>query len=244
MSNVQNVFLVGAKSLGAYGGYETFVYKLTEYHQNNPNIKYHVACKANGDGYMDETKLDNVKRISDTEFEFHNARCFKIHIPQIGAAQAIYYDVAALRECCKYIKKNNIEKPIVYIMACRIGPFEIICCSNNSHVFMDIVGDNNLSHCAYFGDDIIDINCMQPIKDAGGIVGCPADAVREVKQLSDYVCINKAGEGALREFTEWLITEKRDVRDIKRRVDAAVNYLQSIDVSLKDIGKKIKVRVI
>lgn len=45
MSNVQNVFLVGAKSLGAYGGYETFVYKLTEYHQNNPNIKYHVACK-------------------------------------------------------------------------------------------------------------------------------------------------------------------------------------------------------
>lgn len=30
MSDVQNVFLVGAKSLGAYGGYETFVYKLTE----------------------------------------------------------------------------------------------------------------------------------------------------------------------------------------------------------------------
>ena len=27
---VQHVFLVGAKSLGAYGGYETFVYKLTE----------------------------------------------------------------------------------------------------------------------------------------------------------------------------------------------------------------------
>jgi len=31
---IQHVFLVGAKSLGAYGGYETFVYKLTEYHQN------------------------------------------------------------------------------------------------------------------------------------------------------------------------------------------------------------------
>lgn len=109
--------------------------------------------------------------------------------------------------------------------------------TDKQRTLMDIVGDNNLSHCAYFGDDIIDINCMQPIKDAGGIVGCPADAVREVKQLSDYVCINKAGEGALREFTEWLITEKRDVRDIKRRVDAAVNYLQSIDVSLKDIGR-------
>lgn len=33
-NEVQHVFLVGAKSLGAYGGYETFVYKLTEYHQN------------------------------------------------------------------------------------------------------------------------------------------------------------------------------------------------------------------
>ena len=49
-NKVQHVYLVGAKSLGAYGGYETFVYKLTEYHQNKENIKYHVACKANGDG--------------------------------------------------------------------------------------------------------------------------------------------------------------------------------------------------
>ena len=52
---VQHVYLVGAKSLGAYGGYETFVYKLTEYHQNKENIKYHVACKANGDGCIYNT---------------------------------------------------------------------------------------------------------------------------------------------------------------------------------------------
>lgn len=42
---VQHVYLVGAKSLGAYGGYETFVYKLTEYHQNKENIKYHVGLQ-------------------------------------------------------------------------------------------------------------------------------------------------------------------------------------------------------
>lgn len=124
MSNdVQHVFLVGSKSLGQYGGYETFVYKLTEYHRDNKRIKYHVACKANGDGSMDESKLRGVTKLSDTEFEFNNARCFKIHVPQIGPAQAIYYDVKALSECCKYIEKNNIYHPIVYIMACRIGPF-------------------------------------------------------------------------------------------------------------------------
>lgn len=121
--NVQHVYLVGAKSMGAYGGYETFVYKLTEYHQNKDNIKYHVACKANGDGCMDECKFEGVTKINDHEFELHNAHCFKIDVPQIGPAQAIYYDVAALKACCEHIKKNCIPHPIVYIMACRIGPF-------------------------------------------------------------------------------------------------------------------------
>lgn len=121
--DIQHVYLVGAKSLGAYGGYETFIYKLTEYHQYNKKIKYHVACKANGDGYMDESKLEGAALINDHEFEFHNAHCFKIDVPQIGPAQAIYYDVAALKMCCEHIRKNHIQHPIVYIMACRIGPF-------------------------------------------------------------------------------------------------------------------------
>ena len=75
---IQHIYLVGAKSLGAYGGYETFVYKLTEYHQDKENIKYHVACKANGDGCMDESKFEGVTKINDHEFELHNAHCFKI----------------------------------------------------------------------------------------------------------------------------------------------------------------------
>lgn len=122
-NEVQHVYCVGAKSLGAYGGYETFIYKLTEYHQNNERLKYHIACKANGDGCMDESKLDGACTINDHEFTFHNAHCIKIDVPQIGPAQAIYYDVAALSACCKHIKKYNISHPIVYIMACRIGPF-------------------------------------------------------------------------------------------------------------------------
>ena len=105
---MQHVFIIGSKGIpGAYGGYETFVDKLTEYHQNNSEVKYHVACKST----------------EKNEFEYHNARCFNVKVPNIGAAQAVYYDVAALKDCCKYIKENNIENPIVYILACRIGPF-------------------------------------------------------------------------------------------------------------------------
>lgn len=123
--DVQHVYIIGAKSLGTYGGYETFVNKLTEYHQNNKKIQYHIACKANGDGCMDENKLIGIKKINSREFIYHNAHCFKIHIPEIGAAQAIYYDVKALKECCIHIKKNNIQNPIVYILACRISWFAV-----------------------------------------------------------------------------------------------------------------------
>ena len=105
---MQHIFIVGSKGIpGAYGGYETFVDKLTEYHQHRDDMKYHVACK------------DTENR----EEEYHNARCFHVKVPNIGPAQAIYYDVAALNNCCKYIKKHNIQNPIVYILACRIGPF-------------------------------------------------------------------------------------------------------------------------
>ena len=105
---MQHIFIVGSKGIpGAYGGYETFVDKLTEYHQDHKELKYHVACK------------DTQNR----EETYHNARCFHIKVPNIGPAQAIYYDVAAIRSCIKYIKANKIEKPIVYILACRIGPF-------------------------------------------------------------------------------------------------------------------------
>lgn len=84
--------------MGAYGGYETFVYKLTEYHQHNPNIQYHVACKANGSGSRDESTLSGTRKINDYEFKYHNAICFKITVPEwLGAAQAIYYDVEAIK---------------------------------------------------------------------------------------------------------------------------------------------------
>lgn len=119
----QHVFMIGAKSLGAYGGYETFVDKLVEYHQNNNKIQYHVACKFNGDGYMDETKLGEYTKLSDNEFIYRNAHCYKVYIPQLGPAQAIYYDVRAILQAINIIKKENIESPIIYIMACRIGPF-------------------------------------------------------------------------------------------------------------------------
>lgn len=107
----RHVFIVGSKGIPAnYGGYETFVEYLTKYRQNE-SIHYHVACKTN----------DKNKKYS--HFIHNNADCFNVFVPNIGAAQAIYYDVAALNYSIKYAKAHKIEQPIFYILACRIGPF-------------------------------------------------------------------------------------------------------------------------
>lgn len=124
-----HVFIIGAKSIGQYGGYETFVDRLIGEHENEKNIEYHVACKANGEGHMDESKLLGVSSIkkdkkgNTCEFMYKNAHVFKIPCPNIGSAVAIYYDSAALLYSIDYCREQGIEHPIFYILTCRIGLF-------------------------------------------------------------------------------------------------------------------------
>lgn len=54
---------------------------------------------------------------------------------------------------------------------------------------------------AYIGDDILDIVCMRKC----GLVGCPADACSQVKELAHFVSSYKGGDGAVREFIEYII---------------------------------------
>ena len=68
-----------------------------------------------------------------------------------------------------------------------------------------IGGEKHLNSVAYIGDDINDLPCMKPIKEAHGLVGCPADAVHKVKDIADYVAPHNGGDGAVRDFIEWLV---------------------------------------
>lgn len=63
----------------------------------------------------------------------------------------------------------------------------------------------SFSNCAYIGDDILDLPCMKKIHTAGGIVGCPSDAVDEVRAASDFISSKEGGRGAVREFVDYLI---------------------------------------
>lgn len=75
--------------------------------------------------------------------------------------------------------------------------------SNKIEKLLAITDD--LSAVAYIGDDINDLSCMIPVKAAGGLVGCPADAAKTVKKISDFITEHNGGEGAVRDFIEWII---------------------------------------
>lgn len=125
----RDIFIIGAKCIGQYGGYETFLDKLTEVHENDGSVRYHIVTKANGDGAMDETRLSSVSDVKKNDdgsvfsFKYHNAEVVKLKVPQVGAAQAIIYDVKAFKWCLGYIKEHCITNAVIYVLACRIGPF-------------------------------------------------------------------------------------------------------------------------
>lgn len=104
---MRDVFIIGSKGIPAnYGGFETFVDELVS-RQRNKDIQYHVSCMSN----------------KYSEFEYKKANCFNVKVPSIGPAKAVYYDMAALKYCVKEIRRKQLEGSIVYVLACRIGPF-------------------------------------------------------------------------------------------------------------------------
>ncbi|MBU3126857.1 DUF1972 domain-containing protein [Clostridium tagluense] len=104
---MKNIFIIGSKGIPAnYGGFETFVDKLTLYKKNEA-IKYHVACL----------------NVRNEEFYYNRARCFNVQVKEIGSAKAVLYDLQALSKSINYIKDNNLSNSIILILACRIGPF-------------------------------------------------------------------------------------------------------------------------
>ena len=64
---------------------------------------------------------------------------------------------------------------------------------------------SDVSKVAYIGDDINDLECMKYVKSEGGLIGCPANASREVIEIADFVCARNGGDGAVRDFIEWII---------------------------------------
>lgn len=83
-----------------------------------------------------------------------------------------------------------------------------------------------LSQVAYIGDDLNDLPCM----NICGIAACPADAIKEVKDTVGYVCSVKGGDGAVREFIDYLLSIQKneeinevDINEVKYEIDTYIN---------------------
>ena len=72
----------------------------------------------------------------------------------------------------------------------------------------DLAQDENgvYSDIAYIGDDLIDLPCMHRCR----VAGCPSDAAERVKEEAQFISSRKGGEGAVREFIEWLISTNQE----------------------------------
>lgn len=98
----------------------------------------------------------------------------------------------------------------------------------------------DLSNVAYIGDDLLDLKCMNPIKGAGGITGCPSNAVKELIAACDYVSSFKGGDGAVRDFVEHLISKNcKETNDdnLQERLEKAIEYISKLDFKKLNVGK-------
>lgn len=82
-----------------YGGFETFVEKLTELKQDQ-TIKYHVSCMNN----------------DEKHFKYNMADCFNVKVPFSGPAGRVLHVARALDQTYQQIVSENMTDTVVYIL--------------------------------------------------------------------------------------------------------------------------------
>lgn len=131
---------------------------------------------------------------------------------------------------CKELGVTEIHQGVMNKLDCLKSIIENYSSSENQYSF---------SNVAYIGDDLLDLQCMNPIKESGGIAGCPSNAAKEVIAVCDFISQYKGGEGAVRDFVEYLIAfngEKDGSLSLEKRCMEAVNYLAQLKIEDLTLG--------
>lgn len=99
---------------------------------------------------------------------------------------------------------------------------------NKSYKLRDICKRRHvtLSQVAYIGDDLNDLSCMKIC----GFSACPADAMKQVADSVNYVCRTNGGDGAVREFIDYLLSKQASgdcvdfiFHEVKYEIDTNIN---------------------
>lgn len=108
---MKNIMVVGARGYHTqYGGWETFVTNLID-NYNDKNVKFHVA------------ELTHVKGFDKKVIRKDDVSSLEIYVPKLGFVTMFVYAIKALWYLPKYMKENNLDNLILYVLGCRVGPF-------------------------------------------------------------------------------------------------------------------------
>ncbi len=138
----------------------------------------------------------------------------KLHVSATGELFKTFNarDGWALKEI---LPKNGIEPAVITGRKSQIVPkrceelgVSLVFCGRDDKnaVVTQLAKDKgySLSEIAFIGDDYNDL----PAIKLAGLSGCPSDAIEPVKATVTYICKAKGGEGALREFVEWIVAQQ------------------------------------
>lgn len=138
----------------------------------------------------------------------------KLHVSATGELFKTFNarDGWALKEI---LPKNGIEpavitgrKSLIVPKRCEeLGVSLVFCGRDDKNAVVTQLAKekgHSLSEIAFIGDDYNDL----PAIKLAGISGCPSDAIEPVKAAVTYICKAKGGEGALREFAEWIVAQQ------------------------------------
>lgn len=146
---------------------------------------------------VDGVMTDNKLHISATGelFKTFNARdgwALKVILPENGIVPAVI---------------TGRKSQIVPKRCEELGVSLVFCGRNDKNAVVAQLAEEkgySLSEIAFIGDDYNDL----PAIKLAGVSGCPSDAIESVKAAVTYVCKAKGGEGALREFAEWVVAQQ------------------------------------
>ncbi len=65
----------------------------------------------------------------------------------------------------------------------------------------------SLAEIAYIGDDVNDLDVMKEIAREG-LTATPADGMPVIKKIVHYICKAKGGNGAFRDFADWILERR------------------------------------
>lgn len=93
----------------------------------------------------------------------------------------------------------------------ELGIVDVVQNADNKVDVCDVILNKygfSADEAAYIGDDLNDREVMLHV----AVKGCPADAAEEIIRISNFVATVNGGQGAVREFIEWII-EKNNFFD-------------------------------